>query len=106
MDSIRGSFIGSARSCDIIAWLGLRWIFLRDGIRIGAGFMMVCMRLCIPPFFCLLASFEMSLGGREHSPRMAIMDIEWIAWGIEWRRGSGMVYLLNSCVHILHCTDE
>ncbi len=50
-------FIGSARSGDI-GWLGFPWIFNQEGVRIGAGFVMACMRLCIPPFFACAVSME------------------------------------------------
>jgi len=64
--SYQGVHLDSARSCDI-GWLGFHTgLFHQEKVRIGAGFVMACMRLCIPPvffFFRLLAWFRMDDGG-------------------------------------------
>jgi hypothetical protein len=49
--SYQGVHLDSARSCDI-GWLGFHTgLFHQEKVRIGAGFVMACMRLCIPPVF-------------------------------------------------------
>jgi hypothetical protein len=69
--SYQGVHLDSARSCDI-GWLGFHTgLFHQEKVRIGAGFVMACMRLCIPPvfffFFVCLLGFGWMMEDMSHA---------------------------------------